>query len=692
MPNSNEVADDVASHPKFALIQSSVTQLIELQREQQRTLCSFMDFLQTNLLGTESSPKGLPVEVPAPRSTVPAATSPGAVLAAVPPTPVLPTRIHAAASAAECPLSIEVAPPERSGESPALQTNISTSRETASEAPRSGSGGRTRTEQFKADLLAAVSQRTGYPEDTLDLNAHLEADLGIDSIKRIEVFSTLKDLLEGQDEETVLEELSDLKTLNEIIAWYDRLHESEHFDGGAYLPKEASTPLPIEMADSQTVFKQPDPVRCYALKPVAAHRDGETVVYDAARPIVLLGPASEVNEAFAHTLAADGYVPWQLIPSPATRALGENRFEVDFSSPTVVDELRVLLRTSDKPIGALVNLLGIATPDEEQNTLDPARNLFLTLKALEPDFKQARGGWLINLTAFDGQFGLTGSTVFSVQGAGTLGVAKSAVREWPHLRVKSIDLAPGLELSYWIKQVIEELYYPDPALEIGFTSQGRWHLKLEPQEVSRADLPELELEEGAVLLITGGAYGITAEVTKALARNRRLRLVLVGRSIPEPEPVSIRDIVNPGELRYSLIREYQVKGAKVKPSAIEAELKRILKNRQLRRNLKVLKDTGAEISYNALDVRNADAFGQLIDDVYERWRRIDGVIHGAGIIDDKLIRDKSVESFEAVYRTKVVSALTLTRKLRPEILEVSSVLLLGRRPIRKFGPVRLQRR
>jgi NAD(P)-dependent dehydrogenase (short-subunit alcohol dehydrogenase family) len=122
-------------------------------------------------------------------------------------------------------------------------------------------------------------------------------------------------------------------------------------------------------------------------------------------------------------------------------------------------------------------------------------------------------------------------------------------------------------------------------------------------------------------------------------------------------------------LRQFLIGEYQVKSAKVKPSEVEAELKRILKDRQLRRNLKILEETGAEISYNALDVRDADAFGQLIDDVYGRWGRIDGVIHGAGIIDDKLIRDKSVESFEAVYRTKVVPALTLARKLHPGSLK-----------------------
>ena len=36
-------------------------------------------------------------------------------------------------------------------------------------------------------VVGIVSQRTGYPADMLDLDLNLEADLGIDSINRIEL-------------------------------------------------------------------------------------------------------------------------------------------------------------------------------------------------------------------------------------------------------------------------------------------------------------------------------------------------------------------------------------------------------------------------------------------------------------------------------------------------------------------------
>jgi acyl carrier protein len=82
------------------------------------------------------------------------------------------------------------------------------------------------TAEFSAELLKAVSERTGYPVDMLDMDAHMEADLGIDSIKRIEIFSNLSQrhsLVGDRDEEKLIEELSGFKTLREVVAWYERL-------------------------------------------------------------------------------------------------------------------------------------------------------------------------------------------------------------------------------------------------------------------------------------------------------------------------------------------------------------------------------------------------------------------------------------------------------------------------------------
>ena len=71
-----------------------------------------------------------------------------------------------------------------------------------------------------ARLLAIVRERTGYPSEMLRLDLDLEADLGIDSIKRVEILGTLRDALsavgDGSDSE-LMEQLSRARTLGAIV-------------------------------------------------------------------------------------------------------------------------------------------------------------------------------------------------------------------------------------------------------------------------------------------------------------------------------------------------------------------------------------------------------------------------------------------------------------------------------------------
>ena len=48
-----------------------------------------------------------------------------------------------------------------------------------------------------AVLLETVSELTGYPENMLGLDMDIESDLGIDSIKRVEILSTMEEKLPG---------------------------------------------------------------------------------------------------------------------------------------------------------------------------------------------------------------------------------------------------------------------------------------------------------------------------------------------------------------------------------------------------------------------------------------------------------------------------------------------------------------
>ena len=74
-------------------------------------------------------------------------------------------------------------------------------------------------------LLGIVSEKTGYPIEMLDLNLDMEADLGIDSIKRIEILGSFQEqyssLQSSQNEQVDMEQVASLKTLQQVIDFID---------------------------------------------------------------------------------------------------------------------------------------------------------------------------------------------------------------------------------------------------------------------------------------------------------------------------------------------------------------------------------------------------------------------------------------------------------------------------------------
>jgi acyl transferase domain-containing protein len=70
--------------------------------------------------------------------------------------------------------------------------------------------------ELQEKLLAIVSDKTGYPSEMLELDMDMEADLGIDSIKRIEILGALQQALPDMPKGNP-EDIGELRTLGQII-------------------------------------------------------------------------------------------------------------------------------------------------------------------------------------------------------------------------------------------------------------------------------------------------------------------------------------------------------------------------------------------------------------------------------------------------------------------------------------------
>jgi len=104
------------------------------------------------------------------------------------------------------------------------QQTSSTAATPAAPAISSQSGSALETEQLvdleplKKAMLEVVSEKTGYPASMLELEMDMEADLGIDSIKRVEIMGSMQELFPEMPPINP-EELAELRTLGEVVEY-----------------------------------------------------------------------------------------------------------------------------------------------------------------------------------------------------------------------------------------------------------------------------------------------------------------------------------------------------------------------------------------------------------------------------------------------------------------------------------------
>ncbi len=95
-------------------------------------------------------------------------------------------------------------------------------------APVATSGGDKLTRDKLSDmLLSIVEERTGYPRDMVGMDQNLEADLGIDSIKRIEVVGAILQQLPAAHRDALTESRSKLNTQPTLKGMIDLIAQAQ---------------------------------------------------------------------------------------------------------------------------------------------------------------------------------------------------------------------------------------------------------------------------------------------------------------------------------------------------------------------------------------------------------------------------------------------------------------------------------
>jgi len=162
---------------------------------------------------------------------------------------------------------------------------------------------------------------------------------------------------------------------------------------------------------------------------------------------------------------------------------------------------------------------------------------FKAVFALAGKWNKPEGGLFISVSRLGGTLGLSHENSLSFMPAGLSGLTKSLSREWPGIYCRHIDLDPEMTESEAASAVLEEAFDADRNLaEVGRTRRGqRWRIDLQPEPLSDVGTLKSEDSKDELVLVTGGARGITAECMVGLSSKLAGKVVLLGRTALDTE-------------------------------------------------------------------------------------------------------------------------------------------------------------
>jgi polyketide-type polyunsaturated fatty acid synthase PfaA len=326
-----------------------------------------------------------------------------------------------------------------------------------------------------ATLLAITSDKTGYPVEMLELDMDMEADLGIDSIKRVEILGAMQEMYPDLPKPNV-EELGDLRTIGQIVDYLQKLvggekkkfqYESdEELDNVKHNVQRRPVQLKILPPPDSLDFDLPEGHICLITDDgsLTTSQVAELLTDKGWKVVVLSFPQSVV---FQTSALPAGVINVKLAD------LTEEHLQQQLSA----------IATNYGAVGAFIHLNpafqvshnGKIPYLAEEKAI--VKHVFLIAKHLKKSLNEAAryGRSLFCTTArLDGAFGLEHKVNYGPISAGLFGLTKTLKWEWQKVFCRAIDLHPAINAQESAQHIIAELHDPNNCIsEVAYGSQGR---------------------------------------------------------------------------------------------------------------------------------------------------------------------------------------------------------------------------
>ena len=511
------------------------------------------------------------------------------------------------------------------------KANVAVSNRNVCACAKSESLSGTNTSKIKETLITVVSEKTGYPPEMLSMDMDMEGDLGIDSIKRVEIMSAMQ---ERCPEAPVVQpdQLSNLRTLAQVMETLSPNGvDANAICETAKAKAESHDTLNVSTNEEESDDAEDFELKRTIIKAVELGKPEGIKLFQDGDKVVISNDDTELSKALSDKLAEK-------------HINAETLSLADIASGKFPKDIKGLVILAPRPDKPAKNLL-------KDSSIEWLKDAFMAVKEAGAAVRSNKG-MIATISRMDGKFGLGSMTksTDAVQG-GLAGITKTTRYEWPEVVSKAIDLDFHIkETDISSNLLVEEITVSGP-METGLSKNGR--IMIEEIEEGRTEnhSAPVSIQKGDTIIVTGGARGVTAETAIAFAKKYGTNMVLIGRSpLPKAEPAWLTTLKNEPEIKRAILANSE---RKLTPKELGAEYKTAMANREVLTNISRLQKLGIKVKYYSASVLDAEQISGIIAEVRSEMGNIAGIIHGAGVKRDKNIEDKTREQLNDVIDTKV---------------------------------------
>jgi acyl transferase domain-containing protein/acyl carrier protein/NAD(P)-dependent dehydrogenase (short-subunit alcohol dehydrogenase family) len=507
-------------------------------------------------------------------------------------------------------------------------------------------------DSIKKKVLQIVAEKTGYPEDMLDLDLDLEADLGVDTVKQAEMFAAVRAAYNIPRDENL--KLRDFPTLAHVIKFaHDRSRLVAATSAPAVKPQQtepkasAASPQPPRpaLATFDATNRIPRRAPVATLRPPLSVCKATEVRLDRSSRVILMPDKGGVASVLAGRL----------------RTLGVEVLAIEGTPDS--ETLATLLKTWTAA-GPIQGVYWLPALDDEGDLrkLDSAawhealrvrvKSLYTAMRALYEHVAHP-GTFLLAATRLGGHHGYDDAGAAAPLGGAVTGFTKTYKRERPESLVKAVDFESSRSATEVADLLIAETLRDPGAVEIGYTAEQRWTVGLDEQPASDGQ-PGMVLDKNSVFVITGAAGSIVSAITADLASASGGTFYLLDL-VPKPDPENPdlkRFVTDKENLKRDLFARIQNRGERATPALVEKELASLERAHAAQSAINAVLAAGGTPHYFSVNLADAEAVAKVIDQVRQLSGRIDVLLHAAGIERSHFLPDKDPREFNLVLDVK----------------------------------------